>query len=437
MHFLPTLMKNEIFSCSKCNAQSNKWAGRCLECGGWGTLEESTKSQAPNPKQKTVKGAKTVLFDDVQGKNVERLKTNIAEVDRVLGGGIVAGSIILLGGEPGIGKSTLIVQIAAALPSSLYCSGEESAQQIKMRVDRLGISGKTISFCSETDVDTICATIREQKPALGIVDSIQTMYSGDVESEAGSVAQVRAVTVRLLETAKTTGIPIVVIGHVTKEGSVAGPKTLEHLVDTVLYLEGERSHLFRLLRTVKNRFGAVDEVGVFEMQQKGLTEVANPAQMFLEERSETTSGTAVTIAMEGTRPFFVEIQALVTKTNFGFPQRRAAGFDNNRLQLLIAVLTQRARLPLGQYDVYVNVAGGFHITEPAADLAVALAIASALKNKPLPLQAVIFGEVGLSGEVRRVAFDEKRRSEAKRFGYKEVIAPPETKTLTDALRFLQ
>lgn len=300
-------------------------------------------------------------------------------------------------------------------------------------MDRLHIPGKTISFCSVTDIDTIAATIREQKPALAIVDSIQTMYSGDVESEAGSIAQVRAVTVRLLEVAKESGVPVVIIGHVTKEGAVAGPKTLEHLVDTVVYLEGERSHLFRLLRTVKNRFGSVDEVGVFEMKADGLKEVENPAQIFLDDQKQSVSGTVITIAMEGSRPFFVEIQALVTKTHFGFPQRRADGFDTNRLQLLIAVLTQRARLPLGSYDIYVNVAGGFQITEPAADLAVALAIASALKNVSIPQKTVVFGEVGLGGEIRRVPFDEKRRAEAKRFGYTNIIAPPETKTIIQAL----
>lgn len=435
----PIVMKETIiFRCTACDAQSTKWSGRCFECGKWGTLGESANEvESVNGRTKSKvqkKSAKTKLFADVAGHDVKRFATKLDEVDRVLGGGIVPGSLILLGGEPGIGKSTLILQIAAALPKTLYCSGEESAEQIKMRMDRLGIAGATISFCSETDVDTIGATIREQKPSLAIVDSIQTMYSSDVESEAGSVAQVRAVTVRLLETAKETGIPVCIIGHVTKEGAVAGPKTLEHLVDTVLYLEGERSHLFRLLRTVKNRFGAVDEVGVFEMREKGLTPVANPAQIFLEAQNTLPSGTAITVAMEGSRPFFVEIQALVTKTHFGFPQRKADGFDTNRLQLLIAVLTQRAKLPLGQYDVYVNVAGGFTITEPAADLAVALAIASALKNTSLPEKTIIFGEVGLGGEVRRVAFDEKRRSEAKRFGYTTIIASPELKTLAAALQ---
>lgn len=429
------MMQERIFSCTDCGAQSQKWSGRCFECGKWGTLEESSKSQDTKSKQKTnTKSAKTTSFADVAGSDVKRLKTNINEVDRVLGGGIVPGGLLLLGGEPGIGKSTLILQIAAALPSVLYCSGEESAEQIKMRMDRLGIAGKTITFCSETDVDGIAATVREQKPALAIVDSIQTMYSPDVESEAGSVAQVRAVTVRLLEVAKATGIPVVIIGHVTKEGSVAGPKTLEHLVDTVLYLEGERSHLFRLLRTVKNRFGAVDEVGVFEMREKGLIEVQNPAQIFIEDGAEKTSGTAVTIAMEGSRPFFVEIQALVTKTHFGFPQRRADGFDTNRLQLLIAVLTQRAKLPLQQYDIYINVAGGFQITEPSADLAVAMAIASALKNTTLPPKTAIWGEVGLGGEIRRVPFDEKRRAEAKRFCYTHIIAPPEIKNILESIR---
>ncbi len=423
-----------LFECSTCGAQTSKWSGRCLDCGKWGTIEESVNRETRNVKRVGVKSAKTTVFADVRGHDVPRIPTKIAEVDRVLGGGIVPGSLILLGGEPGIGKSTIILQIAAPLPSVLYCSGEESAEQIKMRMDRLGIAGKTIHYCGETDIDAIIATIREQKPSLAIVDSIQTMRSAEVPSEAGSITQVRAITVRLLETAKATGIPIVIIGHVTKEGSVAGPKTLEHLVDTVLYLEGDKSHMYRLLRAVKNRFGALDEIGVFEMQSAGLVEVQNPSKVFLDEHETHTSGTVVTVAMEGSRPFLVEIQALVTKTVFGYPQRRADGFDTNRLQLLIAVLTERAKLPLGQYDVFLNVAGGFQITEPAADLAIALAITSALKNTPLTQKTVVFGEVGLGGEVRRVPLDEKRRGEAKRFGYTTVIAPPEVKTLSEALK---
>ncbi|MBI4262128.1 DNA repair protein RadA [Candidatus Uhrbacteria bacterium] len=448
------MITRNTFECSSCGAQSSKWSGRCLDCGKWGSLEEAVREARSEKLGARSRPAKTTVFADVRGHDVPRIPTKIAEVDRVLGGGIVPGSLILLGGEPGIGKSTIILQIAQGIatrdpfsvatengspnssPSTtvLYCSGEESAEQIKMRLDRLGIKGRTTHYCGETDIDAIIATIREQKPSLAIVDSIQTMRSAEVQSEAGSITQVRAITVRLLETAKATGIPIVIIGHVTKEGSVAGPKTLEHLVDTVLYLEGDKSHMYRLLRAVKNRFGALDEIGVFEMQSAGLQEVQNPSKVFLDEHETHTSGTVVTVAMEGSRPFLVEIQALVTKTVFGYPQRRADGFDTNRLQLLIAVLTERAKLSLGSYDVFLNVAGGFQITEPAADLAIALAIASALKNTPLTQKTVVFGEVGLGGEIRRVPLDEKRRAEAKRFGYTSVIAPPEVRSLTDALK---
>ncbi len=395
--------------------------------------EEQATGSAERTSRTNAKPAKTTSFSDIAGKDVARKKTGLHEVDRVFGGGIVPGSLILLGGEPGIGKSTLVLQIAAALESVLYCSGEESGEQIKLRMDRLGIAGTGIHFCNATDIGIISATIRETKPTLAIVDSIQTMAADGVPSEAGSVSQVRAITAILLETAKATGIPIIIIGHVTKEGSVAGPKTLEHLVDTVLYLEGERSHLFRMLRSVKNRFGSVDEIGVFEMAERGLLEVADPSRVFLEERTGAVAGTATTIAMEGTRPFFVEVQALVTKTVFGFPQRRAEGFDTNRLQLLIAVLGRRGRLPLGQFDVFVNVAGGFSLTEPAADLAVALAIASALADALLPKKSVVFGEIGLTGELRKSPLDAKRRAEATRFGYTTVIAPPDIKTLADAL----
>ena len=342
-----------------------------------------------------------------------------------MGGGIVPGSLVLLGGEPGIGKSTLVAQMAAATKNgnTLYVSGEESAEQIKMRLDRLGLKTAALQFLGETNIDVICSTIEKLKPAMAIIDSIQTMATLTLPSEAGSVNQVRACTVKLLEVAKKNNIPIFIIGHVTKEGQVAGPKTLEHLVDTVLYLEGDRFHAYRLLRTVKNRFGGTDEVGIFEMQSSGLEEVKNPSAIFLEERDADIAGSATTCVIEGSRPLLVEIQSLVSRTYFGYPQRRSAGFDLNRLQLLLAVLGKRAGINLGTHDVHLNVAGGYKIQEPACDLAVVLAVASAFKNKPLPREILAFGEVGLGGEVRATGQVEKRINEAEKMGFKEILAP--------------
>jgi DNA repair protein RadA/Sms len=368
---------------------------------------------------------KVLNFNEVSGKDFARIKTGIGELDQVLGGGIVPGSLVLLGGEPGIGKSTLVAQMAAATKNgnTLYVSGEESAEQIKMRLDRLGLKTAALQFLGETNIDVICSTIEKLKPAMAIIDSIQTMATLTLPSEAGSVNQVRACTVKLLEVAKKNNIPIFIIGHVTKEGQVAGPKTLEHLVDTVLYLEGDRFHAYRLLRTVKNRFGGTDEVGIFEMQSSGLEEVKNPSAIFLEERDADIAGSATTCVIEGSRPLLVEIQSLVSRTYFGYPQRRSAGFDLNRLQLLLAVLGKRAGINLGTHDVHLNVAGGYKIQEPACDLAVVLAVASAFKNKPLPREILAFGEVGLGGEVRATGQVEKRINEAEKMGFKEILAP--------------
>lgn len=415
-----------IYECSKCGAQSFKWAGRCLECGAWGSLTENLKSQIPNLKDKEkIPVGKILNFNDVNGKDFLRIKTGIGEFDRVLGGGIVPGSLVLLGGEPGIGKSTLVAQIATdvSAKNTLYVSGEESAEQIKMRLDRLSLDARSLQFLGETNIETICATIEKLKPTLAIVDSIQTMATSELPSEAGSVNQVRACTVKLLEIAKKNNISIFIIGHVTKEGQVAGPKTLEHLVDTVLYLEGEKFHAYRLLRTVKNRFGSTDEVGIFEMTGKGLSEVKNPSAIFLEERSENIAGSAITCVVEGSRPLLVEIQALVSRTYFGYPVRRSDGFDLNRLQLLIAVLGKRAGINLGTFDIHLNVAGGYKVQEPACDLAVVLAVASAFKNKPLSKEMIAFGEVGLGGEVRAVSQIEKRINEAEKMGFKEGLVP--------------
>jgi DNA repair protein RadA/Sms len=422
---MPKLI-TEIYTCSNCGAQFPKWQGRCLECGQWGTLE---KSQITDFKPQKTKGlenippGKVISFDKIKAQELDRLKTKINEFDRVLGGGLVTGSIILLGGEPGIGKSTLVLQISQAIPGKvLYVSGEESAQQIKSRVDRLGHKADNLKFLGEINVETIVATILDQKPQLAIIDSIQTIYSAESPSSAGSVNQVRICTTRLLETAKKNNITILIIGHVTKFGEVAGPKTLEHLVDTVLYLEGDQYQTFRILRTAKNRFGSTDEVGIFEMQGDGLKEVADPSAIFLTEK-KTTPGSIVTAALEGSRVFLLEVQALVNQTSFGYPQRKVSGFDLNRLQLLAATLARRAGLKLFNQDIYLNLAGGLKVNEPALDLAVCLAIASALNNREIPAETLAFGEVGLGGEIRPVSQMNKRTAEATKLGFKNLIIP--------------
>jgi len=335
----------------------------------------------------------------------------------------VPGSLILLGGEPGIGKSTLALQLATLLSPTLYFSGEESVEQIKLRADRLKITGTGLEIGNSSIVENIIATIKTKKPKLAIIDSIQTARSNEADGESGSITQVRAATVKFMETAKATGTTIVLIGQVTKEGGVAGPKTLEHLVDVVMYLEGDKYHQYRILRAAKNRFGSTDEIGVFSMTENGLEEVKNPSAAFLSGRGDPVPGTAITCLMEGTRPILVEVQALVTKTNFGYPQRRASGFDLNRLQVLIGVLSKRAKLPLESYDVFLNVVGGVNVEEPAADLAVILALASALKEKTLPADLAAFGEVGLGGEVRPVAQQKRRLEEIKKMGLKFAVTP--------------
>jgi len=421
-------MKNEIkFICSNCDAQYTKWAGRCLECGKWGTVAE-TKKEAPKSQHGTSNNyapVKTSGLDEIESKKAERIKTNIEEFDRVLGGGLVKGSLILLGGEPGIGKSTLALQLAAIIPDTIYLSGEESIEQIKLRAERLSIKSNSLRVGNVTNVESIIATIKQKEtlPKLAIIDSIQTLFSEEVEGEAGNINQVRACTVKLMELAKTSGIIIVLIGQVTKDGSVAGPKALEHLVDAVLYLEGDKYHQYRILRTAKNRFGSTDEVGVFSMEAHGLQEVKNPSEAFLSGRGEAVPGSTITCLIEGSRPVLVEIQALVTKTNFGYPQRRVSGFDLNRLQVLIGVLTRRAGLPLDSYDVFLNVVGGLEAGEPAADLAVILALASGLKNKTLPQNIASFGEVGLGGEIRPVSHTEKRLNEIKKMGFEFAVIP--------------
>ncbi len=413
-----------IFVCSKCDAQYQKWIGRCLECGSWGTVTEVVE-HIPENKSDTPEAlpAHIHTLASIDAHTTERIITKIPELDRVLGGGLVPGSLTLLGGEPGIGKSTLALQLAATTPSSLYISGEESVGQVKMRADRLQITSTTLSLLNETSVESIIATIKAHTPKLAVIDSIQTISSEKVQGEAGSVSQVRACATLILEAAKSSGVPIIIIGHVTKEGSVAGPKTLEHLVDTVLYLEGDHYHTYRILRAVKNRFGATDEVGIFEMEGIGLLSVANPSATLIRERGEDMPGNVVTCVMEGTRPLLVEVQALVHKTAFGYPVRKASGFDLNRLHVLAAVLEKRAGLALSQYDIHLNIVGGIKIQEPAADLAVCLAIASSYKDKSLGMDTVVFGEVGLGGEVRSVRTQEKRIKESIDLGMKRIIVP--------------
>lgn len=364
-------------------------------------------------------------FDKIIGAEVKRLKTGLDEFDRVMGGGMVPGGLMLLGGEPGIGKSTLLLQICSRIPATLYVSGEESAEQVKVRFDRFGLRPQKMEFMAETNIETVCATIESLRPALAVVDSIQTM--GSVEEQKGRVgssSQLKIVTAKLMETAKSSGVPIVLIGHVTKEGILSGPKTLEHLVDMVLYLEGDKFHQFRILRAIKNRFGSTDEIGVFEMGNGGLAEVKNPSAAFLSGRGEPVTGSVVTCLVQGARPLLLEVQALVSRTQFGYPQRRASGFDLNRLQVLLGVLSKRSGLPLESHDVFLNVVGGLRADEPAADLAVVLAIASAIKNKTLPQNLAAFGEVGLGGEVRPVAQLEKRLQEIKKMGFSFAVIPP-------------
>lgn len=425
------------FVCQNCGNEALKWAGRCNGCGEWNSLVETTvvtkKSNLKNLRSKI--SAAPIKFADVKGKEFIRVKSGIGELDRVLGGGLVPGSVILLAGEPGIGKSTLLTQLAMSqskisnLESSiLYVCGEESPEQIKMRIVRLSVKdspslGKGLSFLATTDVDEIISSISHltSKISLLIVDSIQTMATADLTGMAGSVGQIRECAFRLLNMAKETGTVVFLVGHITKEGVIAGPKILEHLVDTVLYLEGDRRHEFRILRSQKNRFGSVDEVGVFLMSDKGLSEVSNPSDIFLEERQTNVPGSCVAVVMEGTRPMLVEIQALVVPSQLAMPRRIGSGIDLRRLTLLTAVLSKRLRLPLGSYDVFVNVAGGLNLKEPAADLAVCLAIISSFKNKPVGPKTAAFGEVGLLGEIRKVSFAEKRIQEAKKLGFKPLI----------------
>jgi DNA repair protein RadA/Sms len=419
--------RETIFVCESCGNESIAWAGRCPVCGNWNTYRELKHAKQFGRVSRSEPTEPPQLLSQVKTADFSRLTTGIGEFDRVLGGGIVPGSVILLGGDPGIGKSTLILQVASALGKKeksgaiFYVSGEESREQIKIRADRLHVTGTSIYLFSETDVEAVVAAAKTHTPRLIIIDSIQTMYDQSFPSTPGSIVQVRESALRLQQYAKQARVSLIMIGHVTKEGGVAGPRTLEHLVDVVLYLEGERYQGTRILRGEKNRFGATEEIGVFQMEEGGLVEVANPSKIFLAERKPHIPGSVVTCILEGTRPFLVEVQALVSPTVFGYPQRKASGFDLNRLQLILAVLTRRAGLKLLTKDVFVNIVGGVKVAEPAADLAVALAIASAERNAPIHPKMVAVGELGLTGEIRPVSQLNKRLTEAKRLGFTQMV----------------
>src|SRR5712692_4836478 len=414
------------FVCQNCGAQSPKWVGRCPSCDGWNTLVEERVDALPNGRRPARAPRGPIALDQVPADAEARIPTGLAEFDRVLGGGIVRGSLVLLGGDPGIGKSSLLMQASSSLAKRgdiLYVSGEEAAAQIKLRARRFGIEGANIYVLAETDLGTVIESIRRLRPLFTVIDSIQTMSSDAIGSAAGGVSQLRECTARLLELAKGDDVPIFLIGHVTKEGAVAGPRVLEHIVDAVLYLEGERYHAFRILRATKNRFGSTDEVGVFEMGESGLREVQNPSEVFLEERSRGVAGSVVVPTIEGTRPLLVEVQALVTPTSFGLPRRTVNGADPQRVLLILAVLAKRAGLAAGSHDVYVNLVGGLRVREPGADLALAVAVASALRDRAADARTVFVGELGLGGELRRVQRLTARLREAERLGFERAVVP--------------
>ncbi|WP_102264837.1 DNA repair protein RadA [Mesobacillus jeotgali] len=421
------------FMCQECGYESPKWMGKCPGCGQWNKMVEEVESTGSTRRGafantgNTGVTAKATPITSIETVSEPRITTDLNELNRVLGGGVVRGSLVLIGGDPGIGKSTLLLQVSYQLAkkahSVLYISGEESMRQTKLRADRLGVTSDNLLVYSETNLQEISLTIENTNPDFVIVDSIQTIFHPEVTSAPGSVSQVRECTAELMRIGKTKGIAIFIVGHVTKEGSIAGPRLLEHMVDTVLYFEGERHHTYRILRAVKNRFGSTNEMGIFEMKEMGLEEVANPSEIFLEERSQGASGSTVVASMEGTRPVLVEIQALISPTSFGNPRRMATGIDHNRVSLLMAVLEKRVGLLLANQDAYLKVAGGVKLDEPAIDLAVAVSIASSFRDKPTRATDCIIGEVGLTGEVRRVSRIEQRVQEAAKLGFERIILP--------------
>lgn len=419
----------KAFVCSECGYESPKWTGQCAGCGEWNTMTEQLVTNQKSTSVIASGGIKTATAKslvDIKTQDEHRFVTGIKELDRVLGGGIVKGSVVLLSGDPGIGKSTILLQICEAVRqelSVLYVSGEESAAQIKLRAARLGVKGDNITVMSETDTQAICEYIMSAKPQLVMIDSIQTLQISELSSSAGSIVQVRESTNMLLRTGKNLDVPIIIVGHVNKGGDIAGPKVLEHIVDTVLYFEGERNQSYRVLRAIKNRFGSTNEIGVFEMGDKGLSEVENPSAMMLSGRMKNVSGDCITCVIEGTRPILSEVQGLVTTTGFGNPRRMSTGFDFNRLNLLLAVLEKRLGLYFSNLDTYLNIVGGMRVDEPAADLAVCLALVSGLRDVPIDETLIAFGEVGLSGELRSVPRAKARVIEAARLGFTKCIVP--------------
>ncbi len=419
--------KKTVYFCQNCGYEAGKWLGQCPACKEWNTFVEEKVTVSKSAGVREYRERSVVPLSQVKIEAEERICTQMEELDRVLGGGIVPGSLILVGGDPGIGKSTLLLQVCQNLTREkrqvLYISGEESLRQIKLRAQRMGEFTDNLLLLCETNLELIKGVIEREKPEVVVIDSIQTMYSEEVGSAPGSVSQVREATNMLMQLAKGLNITIFIVGHVTKEGTVAGPRVLEHMVDTVLYFEGDRHASYRILRGVKNRFGSTNEIGVFEMRQNGLTEVKNPSEFMLNGRLEDSSGSVVACSMEGTRPILLEIQALVCESNFGMPRRTAAGTDYNRVNLLMAVLEKRIGYRLSNYDAYVNIAGGIKINEPALDLGIVMAIVSSYKNRPVEEGTIIFGEVGLNGEVRAVSMPEQRVSEAKKLGFAKCIMP--------------
>lgn len=423
-----------VFVCNECGYESPKWLGKCPACGAWNTFFEQkiVESKSTATGKSIKEKASPQVLDNVVGRTDTRMDTGIGELNRVLGGGLVNGSLVLLGGEPGIGKSTLILELCDKITGTgkvLYVSGEESAEQVKIRADRLGIKNSNIMFLGETDIDVIEETILAMEPKLVIIDSIQTMYSEEITSAAGTVSQVREITARIMRVCKGHRITTIIIGHVTKDGNIAGPRVLEHMVDTVLYLEGERYFSYRILRSVKNRFGSTNEIGMFEMRNEGMVEIKNPSQILISDREDNPPGSILVASVEGTRPLLIELQALTTPTVFGLPRRAANGIDYNRLTMLIAVLEKKTGLPLGSQDVYLNVVSGIKLVEPAVDLGTCLVVASSFKNYALPKDMVVIGEVGLTGEIRAVNMIEKRIKEVEKMGFKTCIIPESNKKL--------
>jgi len=425
---LGTKLKSR-FICQSCGFTSPRWLGKCPECNSWNSFTEEVINTAKKKSEKElsrkVSSADVHLISQVEYKAEHRTVTGIEEFDRVLGGGIVKGSVLLIGGDPGIGKSTLMLQIAEKLKDKifLYVSGEESPLQIKMRADRLNFNTGNFYVLPETDMDIIQAVISDRNPDFVVIDSIQTVYRNELESAPGTVSQLRECTSLLINIAKSSGIPIFIVGHITKEGSIAGPKIIEHMVDVVLQFEGERTHLYRILRGIKNRFGSTNEIGIFEMTESGLKEVKNPSEVFLSQRNYGASGCVISSSIEGTRPILIEVQSLVTETSFGFPQRTSMGYDAKRLNILIAVLEKKLGLFLNKYDIFINIAGGVKVNEPAIDFAIASSIFSSLRDIPVDSETVLIGEVGLAGEIRTVSGIDRRINEADKLGFKKILVP--------------